>query len=327
MKKISFMLVLLLSTINVMAQRQTEYNRKGDEAMESLDYSSAKIWYEMGVVERCDSYSISQLTIIWQADSSMHTSMRSVMSKCLACLDGRATEDRDTSSIKTLILYYTEGIGTYKNETKVNMWQSKLKEIRNPYKTTITYVQETEKPPREKVKMQFFAGYAATFEAPFGITVGGVGRTVGWYLRFRTNLSFQSFNNKFDLDSSEEPIIIGGLNDGLPYFSGRKKVNSSVVTGGIIFNVAPSFYLSLGGGYCVREYLIEYQKIDIVEANIDLSGPFWAKSDYSDDTSFSGVALDLDGTFKIGKSFYGSLGCTMFDFKYISTNAGIGVFF
>jgi hypothetical protein len=311
------MFVLLLTACVVTAQRQTEYNRKGDEAMKILDYSSAKIWYEEGVVSNCDPYSISQLTKIWLAtEESMHLTMRSIMGKCLSCLDERATQYKDTTSIKMLIFYYTEGIGTYENETKAEMWTSQLDAIRNPYSVQGG---NSLKLPREKVKMQFFAGYSATWEAPFGLTVGGVGRTVGWYLRFRTNLSFQDYTATCD----EKFNIIEGLDGGLPDFSGNKKSNSWVGTGGLVIKAAPSFYISAGAGYCSREVLYQFEKIGITEANPE--GTFWAKC--NGDTSFSGLALDLDGTFRIGKVLYGSLGCSVLNFKYMSANAGIGVFF
>ena len=333
MKKISMILVLLFTTLIVTAQRQwqTENNRKGDEAMKSLDYSSAKIWYEYEVVLNCNPYSINQLKKIWLADPSMHTSMRSVMNQCLECLEKSATQDNDTTSISNLVVYYSEGIGTDKDEAKADIWASKLEEISR--QSQATYVQREVKPPREKVKMEFFVGYSATYEAPFGLTFGGVGRVVGWYLRFRTNMSFQSYDEpKFELVESDvpnvyEPSIIGGLDGNLADFTGNKKYNTYAATGGLVFKVAPSFYLSVGGGIGKKEFLAEYHKIDNVVADNSPSGSFWAKSGYDDKTSFDGPVVELDGTFKIGKSFYGSLGCTMFDFKYISANAGIGVFF
>ena len=326
MKKISVMFVLLLMAVVVSAQRQTENNRKGDEAMKSLDYSSAKIWYEEGVVSHCDPYSIDKLTTIWLADSSMHAIMSGVMSRCLACLDGRATQSNDTASVILLIKYYSEGIGTYKNETKADMWKSRLEDIRNPYQASYAqYAQKDNRVRRDPVKMDIFVGYAATLEAPFGLTVGGVGRNIGWYLRFRSNMSFQSFNKTFEMDGYGEPVIIEGLNDGLPDFSGKSKTNTYIGTGGIVIKVEPSFYVSVGAGYAKREFLIEYNKIGVVVADYDPTGPFWAK--YAGRTSFDGVAIDLDGTLKMGKSFYGSLGFSVLDFNYISANVGFGVFF
>lgn len=318
MKKINILFVLLLITITGSAQRQTEYNRKGDDALRNLDYSSAKIWYEDGVVSNCDSYSISQLTSIWLAEESMHASMRSVMSKCLGCLEDRATRDRDTTSMNMLIKYYEEGIGTYRDEAKVEFWQAQLDTHRRPY--PIQAGRNGMKPPREKVKMKFFAGYSGSYYAPVGLTVGGVGR-IGWYLRFRTNMSFQDYTETCD----KEGNIIGGFSDARPRLLEDEpdKVNTWAATGGMMFRLTPIFYLSVGGGYCKREALYKFDKIGLVEAKPE--GTFWAKC--NDDTSFDGVALDVDGTFRIGKSFYGSLGCSMLHFKYVSANAGIGVFF
>ena len=331
MNKLIMMLSLSLFSFTLAAQGQkADYNIKGDDAMSILDFSEAKVWYQIGVEDqRCDKYSISKLTEIWKVDESMRASMRNVMDRCLKCLNDFSTLNRDTTSIKLLVEYYSEGIGTNKNEDRAKSWQSQLNSIRLSNQAQLRRTGSVA--PREKVKMEFFVGYAATLEAPFGLTIGGVGRTVGWYLRFRTNMSFQRANNTFELDSYGEPSIIGGLDDGLPDFSGKEEVDSKVNfytgTGGLMFKITPSFYLSIGGGYCVREYLLEYQKIGIIEADYDPSGPFWAKSNYLGDSSFSGAAVDIDGTFKIGKSFYGSIGCTIFDFKYISANAGIGVFF
>ena len=324
MKRIFVTFVLLLTVFKVAAQNE-EYNLKGDEARKNLDYSSAKIWYEDGVVLNCNIYSITQLTEIWtETDQSVRNTMRSVMARSLKCLDDRATFDtRDTTSIKMLILYYENGIGTDVNETKAEMWQSILDNARYPDQNING--QKDVNVTREKAKMEFFLGYAATFEAPYGITFGGVGRTVGWYLRFRTNLSSQNFSKTFD-GEGDNINIAGGINGGLLNCLPNEKVNTLIATGGFMFKVAPSFYLSVGGGYCKREYLREFQIVSDVDIDAEPKETFWAKS--NSDSSFDGkVALDLDGTLKIGKTFYGSLGCSVLSFKYVSANAGIGVFF
>ncbi len=320
MKKASIMFVLLLMVFTVTAQRQTEDNRKGDEAMKNLDYSSAKIWYEGGVVSNCDPYSISQLTKLWLAtEESMRLTMRGVMGKCLSCLDERATQYKDTTSIKMLILYYTEGIGTYENKTKAEIWTSQLDAIRNPYPTQD---KNRIKPPREKVKMQFFAGYSATYYAPVGLTFGGVGRTLGWYLRFRTNMSFQDYSVTCD---NEGIVVDNGFGTDLsnPLSPDPDKVNMWAATGGFVIKASPSFYVSVGAGYCNREVLRKIERISL--ENGASKGVFWAKC--NDKGTFNGVALDLDGTLRFGKMFYGSLGCSVFDFSNVSANAGIGVFF
>jgi hypothetical protein len=309
------MCVLLFVTILVTAQSRAEYNRQGDAAMKSHDFSMAKIWYEEGL-PNCDPYSVNQLTSIWLSDESMRLMMRNVMSRCLECLISRATELQDTASINKLILYYTEGIGTSKNEANVEFWKDRLEFIQETIATNVTL----QKPPHEKVKMDFFLGYSASYYYPYGLTVGGIGKTIGWYLRYRTNMSFRNYTKKYQ----EGVGIIGGLEDAYPDLTGKRTENRQIGTGGIIIKVVPSFYISAGAGYCNREMLCEIKKIGRVIADPS-QDVIWAK--YVDERSFEGWALDLDATFRIGKVMYGSLGCSMLNFKYVSANAGIGVFF
>lgn len=316
MNRIMIMFVLLLTTFYVVAQRQTKYNQKGDEAMKRLDYSDAKIWYEEGV-SNCDPYSINQLTSIWLADESMHISMRNVMSRCLDCLTNRATDFKDSTSMHKLILYYTEGIGTYKNEAKVDFWKSQIELLQNVSVGNGGDI----KPP--KVKMKFFAGYSASYYAPYGLTVGGVGRTIGWYLRFRTNLSFQDFSETVNNDGTIEGGLPGGS---LPKWTKQDpdKINTLMATGGLMVKIAPSLLVSVGAGYCKREAIYRVEKISLDEGRSE--GFIWAKFN-GKKSSFDGVALDLDGTFRMGKMLYGSLGCSLLNFESVSANAGIGVFF
>ena len=115
MKRLWILTLFVALPMCLLAQQKTEYNRKGDEAMKRLDYSDARMWYEEGVVQ-CDPYSIEQLTSIWLANQRMRPSMHSLMNKCRACLELMANNE-DTTAISQLIIYYTEGIGTSKNET------------------------------------------------------------------------------------------------------------------------------------------------------------------------------------------------------------------
>ena len=122
----------------MMAQQQTEYNRKGDEAMRRQDYRMATMWYEEGVIQ-CDSYSIDQLTTIWKNNKKMRSSMRSLMSRCFDCLRDKATIESDTTAISQLIHYYTEGIGTQANEERTRSWSNRLEELRRPMEL-ISYI-------------------------------------------------------------------------------------------------------------------------------------------------------------------------------------------
>ena len=162
MKKI-IILSLLLLPLSLWAQRQTEYNRNGDAAMELKDYDAAMFWYDQGVLD-CNRHSINKLTEIWRADSTMHASMRVVMGRCLSCLDEDA-HAKDSLAIKQIIEYYSEGIGTAPNEVSANSWKEQLEQLRQP--VTNIYI-----PQAQKERMKFFAGYHVSPIAPFGIQVG-----------------------------------------------------------------------------------------------------------------------------------------------------------
>ena len=316
---------MLLFTASVVVAQKPDYITKGDEAMDKLDYSSAKIWYEEGV-SLCNQHCIEQLTSIWLLDNTLRSTMGRVMARCFSCMEDNATNYRDTTSMNLLILYYTDGIGTSEDPSRAEYWKKRVEEIRNPIQ--VSGERYRTNPPREKVKMNFFAGYSSTWEAPFGLTVGGVGRSVGWYLRFRSTLSFQEYsyecNKTFEISEMRDKFYTNSAD------KKNRKVNTLTGTGGIVIKVAPSFYISAGAGYCNSEILY---KFDEVNDTADLVGKFWAKYD----GKASGIVLDLDGTFKFGK-FYGSLGCSMLNHPFlkdipakagisISANAGIGVFF
>jgi hypothetical protein len=307
------MVVLLFAALSAAAQQQTEYNRKGDEAMDNLDFGNAKIWYEEGL-SNCDPYSINQLTSIWLVDESMRAIMRNVMSRCLTCLTNRAIELKDTASMNKLVLYYSEGIGTQRNTAKIDFWKDQLKlahDVYDVYDATPTGARV------KKTKMNFFLGYSASYHAPCGLTAGGIGRTVGWYLRFRSNLSFQNYTAEYD--ESKNELVDGAY----PDLTGKTKVNSWIATGGIIVKASPSFYISAGAGYCSRVRLCEIVPTGIVVS--DRQDAIWAQ--YMDKYSFNGVAVDLDAAFRMGKVLYGSLGCSILNLEFASANAGIGVFF
>jgi len=313
MKRYAMVLALSATAIFATAQKQTEYNRLGDEAMARLDYSVAKMLYEEGVVN-CNTYSINQLASIWLADESMRVSMRIVMSRSLKCLTELATQDNDTASIKKLILFYTEGIGTEKSDQKAAFWENQYKLLTEQHVVDIDRYDK----PVKKTKMDFFVGYSGSLYAPFGLTFGGVGKTVGFYLRARSNLSFQNYTEKCDIQANQ----VVGMNNFAYQWTGEKKSNILMATVGPVFRLSPVFYLSLGGGYWSQSVIYEFNKTDLKTA--DPLGVFWARSN---DKSMEGVAIDLDGMFRIANSFYVSVGGSALSFKYLSANAGIGLFF
>ena len=311
-------LFLCIAFFNVAQDlNQSDVIKNGDEAMENLDLSTAAYYYSEVLYVSCNIHSISQLTTIWLIDDSMRIILNrsGIMRTCLKCLEDNVTEYGDTAIIKLLITYYTEGIGTNKNLARAANLNQRLEEIRNPGR--VPDRQNNGKPPRDKTPMQFFAGYALNLKAPFGVTLGSVGKSLGWYLRVRSNLTFPEYSYVCD-----NVGIIDNWSGGFYQRLEDRKTKTFIGTGGMMIKVNPSFFLSFGAGYLSHEVCYNFQKIGEIEA-VPV-GVFWAKVDNS---SFKGVALDLDGSFKIGKKMYGSIGCTVFHFSSVYANAGIGLFF
>ena len=101
MSRFLLLLFLIIGPFNLSAQRLTEYNEKGNEALSRNDLADAKMWFEEGVTY-CDSYSVEKLTTIWIENESVRSSMRSLMIKCFNCLTIQAT-DNDTTAMTRLI--------------------------------------------------------------------------------------------------------------------------------------------------------------------------------------------------------------------------------
>lgn len=308
MKRLWILILLVVALPGcLMAQQLTDYNRKGDEAMARKDYSDARMWYEEGIAQ-CDSYSIDQLTTIWKTNKQMRVSMRSLMTKCLNCLLQKAGAD-DTVAISHLIVYYTDGIGVAANDKMASNWSKRLETLRRPYPS------QKESKPREPMK--FFVGYAFSLEAPYGLTIGGVGERFGWYARFRTNISFNDYSTEC---KGTDEVIPKPDNESYK-FSNEKKVNCLAASAGLVIKCTSWLYTSVGLGYGKRELLYEYTTID--KNDTGKQNTYWAKHI---DNSYEGVAADLDFMVKFGH-VYVSAGCNTINFKYVDLNAGVGVFF
>ncbi len=306
----------ILVSFELMAQQQPEYNRKGDEAMARQDYQDAKIWYEEGV-SYCDSYSVSQLTKIWLENERMRPSMRSLMNKCLNCLNVRGTE-QDTTAMHQLVLYYREGIGTPASDELANYWTDRLERVRRIIGETMDG-SSIDAEESEKERMHFFVGYQYSIEAPYGLTFGGIRNRVGWYVRFRTNMSFDNYTAECS-DQNGGKLVDASAGETY-YFTNQKKKNCYALTGGMVVKCTNWLYTSIGLGYGDRSVLYEYRMVDPTTASEVNSG--WAKHL---DASYNGVAADLDFMVKMGK-IYVSAGCNTINFKYIDLNAGVGLFF
>lgn len=315
MKSFWMMLFWVVLPFCLVAQQKTEYNRKGDDAMKRHDYRDARMWYEEGVQD-CDLYSINQLTHIWQINTKMRPSMWSLMHKCFNCLNEKATKN-DTTAISKLIVYYTDGIGTPKSEELASYWETSLETLRKPIEAAIFSPAE-EKRQKPDEPMKFFLGYAFSIESPYGLTFGGVKNRLGWYVRLRSNLSFQ--DNTGECRGSNE--FVGTVPDNLTFrFTGEKKTNSLAGTAGLVVKCTPWLYTSVGLGYGSRELLCQYKTFGQNDHKVE--NTYWAKNlSYS----YDGLAADVDIIVKLGPMFL-SAGCNTINFKYIDLNAGLGVFF
>jgi hypothetical protein len=309
-KYLTSIVCALILPLSITAQQQTEYNKKGDEAMKLLDYSDARLFYGEGMPV-CDMYSIQQLTTIWVANERMRTSMYNMMNQCLSCLSVKATEN-DTAAIASLIFYYTEGIGTSKSDELAAYWSERLHELTQPAESETVYaVQEKPKTP-----LRFFAGYTFSVSTPVGITLGCAGKRLGGYVRLKSNLSFQS-NEKFT-GNAPASIPSGTMLEAVD-----KKFNSYSATGGLMIRFKPVAF-SVGAGYWKRDLLYKYEEVD------DLGKGKGAYSWYEKaDAPYKGLALEADAMVQFGR-FYLTAGYSMMRFKEKfnqDLNAGIGVFF
>ena len=320
MRRIWIGLICIVFPLALWAQQRAEYNRKGDEAMQRQDYSDAKMWYEEGVAD-CDAYSIKQLTTIWLEQKQMRPSMRSLMTKCLNCLSVRATEE-DLEAIDLLIVYYTEGIGTQKSEELASYWQTYQQNLLAPPPPPEPHRVDTIAISTPRQRMEFFVGYAFSTEAPYGLTFGGVGTYIGWYVRFKTNMSFQDYSDRCN-DKGEIINFSGANNESYTLTTGQKaQKNTFAGTAGLVVKCTPWLYLSAGVGYGERALLYSFTTHNYEQ--YEQSRELWCKNM---DSSYTGVAAEADAMVKLGDHFFLSAGGSTINFKYIDLNAGIGVFF
>lgn len=314
MNKLLILALCMLYPLLIQAQQKSEYNRRGDQAMSSNDYRDAKIWYEEGVAN-CDEYSIRQLTTIWINNESMRPSMHSVMIKCLNCLT-LAANANDTTAISQLIVYYDKGIGTSRSEELRNFYRKQSELLKAPVPQHYP-VQNTEQLIPEKA-MEWFAGYAYSPKAPYGITVGGIWDKTGWYVRVKTNFSFQHYSYECNNDLTN--IIPLPENASVRSNKEGAKRNSYMGTAGFIYKINSWLYGSLGVGYGESALIWPLITTDFSSGE---KKNIWS---YNTDSSYKGVVLEADMTYRY-KSYFVSIGCYTLNFKYADLNAGIGMFF
>jgi hypothetical protein len=301
MKRGFMLFVFVFAAFQAVGQQQTTYNKKGDDAMARADYSDAKMWYEEGVVN-CDLYSIRKITQIWREHPEMRASLRSLTNKCFNCLTAKSAEN-DTTAIQSLIYYHQEGIGVAKNKTLATYWTQRLNTLKNGTSTSAS------KTASEK---RFFIGYNYSMEAPFGFTVGAIGKKIGWYARIKSNLSFASSDGENNNEQLIPPISS-------QYKFDNDKINAHAGSAGVILKWTDHFQTSVGLGYGIRNLLWHHTKYE----NDVVTGDGWTKNTAG---SNSGILTEIDVIWNFGGMFV-SAGCYSINFKYVDLNAGIGVYF
>lgn len=309
--------ISLVFPLGVFGQQQSEYNRKGDEAVARKDFSDAKMWYEEGV-SQCDSYSIKRLTEIWLSNEEMRLSMRSLMNKCLNCLNVKATEN-DVDAISQLILYYQKGIGTPENDELALYWQNYKENLSRPQEPPTVAPDTILVMPEKRERMKFLVAYTYSIEAPFGVRVGGVGKRLGWYVQVKSNISFQ--NSTANCDSKGE-ILSFADNQSSYQANGKNKTNTLSGTVGMIIKCTSWLHASVGLGYGHRNLLHQfttYSYDDMRDQQL-----IWCKNT---DASYKGIAAEADVLFNVAGPLFVGVGVNTINFKYVDLNASIGVFF
>jgi hypothetical protein len=315
--KIWILTICLTVPCLTFAQQQTDYNRKGDEAMQKQDYSDARLYYSEGVAN-CDLYSIDRLTELWSNNPQLHSSLHNLMARCQNCLYNGAV-GKDTAAIARLIVYYSEGIGGTKSENMANIWTLELDNLRR----IALELQRSNLGPREdKVPIRFFAGYGFSALMPVGVTVGGMGKRLGLYGRFKTNLSFRSYEGEMMYPTKDTPPPSVG--DAILQPAGENW-NALAITAGLVVRYNKVISLSAGTGYFKMDKIFRYIEVDADDRGVINDKRYFKVTDYSG----QGIALEIDGIVEIGKLYVtaGILGGFRKNATYIDFNAGFGLFF
>ena len=137
--------------------------------------------------------------------------------------------------------------------------------------------------------------------------------------------SILSFMNYTDECNNQGQIIKFSNSEGESYElnTGKSsKTNSIAGTAGLIVKCFPWLYASVGLGYGERALLHSFTTHSY--ENYDSTREVWCRNI---DSSYKGVAAEVDLMMKITNSVFISVGCNTVNFKYLDLNAGLGVFF
>ncbi len=279
-------------------QSLTDYNRKGDEAMEKGDFFGAQVFYDQGL-STCDFQSISKITEIWNLQPALRRGMNSIISKCFNCLNTLAETHKDTRAMQLLIDYYTQGIGIEKDSIKAGYWRKEVGMIfgitdvttnTNLIKDTVYIPQSNPnlilnggtQPPKTNLLERHNAFIAYTFSPtmPIGFTLGGFNR-LGF--SFSVKASLKHPDNRYECNQE------GVINySGVCEFN-QHKWHSLMTTASVLFPFfSDRFCIAVGGGFGKRDLYREITEYDVKTA--EPTGTAWCYDTYR---SYKGIAAEL----------------------------------
>lgn len=171
---------------------------------------------------------------------------------------------------------------------------------------------------KEKVEKHFFLQYSASallsstdYIMPLGFRLGKLGKT-GWYIAGYAN-SFTKASYSYSDGALKELIFYN--------FKGKNKYPRMAITGGLIFQVGWQEYLYMGAGYGTKRYFTQIDELN-PDGSLKTEGQ-WANISEFDEL---GVEIEVGAIFNFDRLNL-SFGISVFDFKQVGANVGIGINF
>ncbi len=269
MKKFCFILFcLFVYLFNTNGQTYSDYNRRGDQAMEAKDFQLAKTFYSEGLTNCNDYYSIKKLTEIWRSQPQMQQSMNVIISGCRKCLiQLTKNEEAYTASAAMALLaeYYHDGIGIEKDSFKADSLKKEAATILTglsltpengtskidsvPQIIVPTQNIDTIPPLKFSDKYKIFVAYTFSPTMPVGINAG-IFNKLGVMLGFKSSIQKRP---KYEYECNSSTIF--NLNSNYSYeFTSKEKWHSMMFTAQVLLPViTKKLFISAGGGYGKRE--------------------------------------------------------------------------
>jgi len=168
----------------------------------------------------------------------------------------------------------------------------------------------------EKIKKKFFLAFSGNTSAPFGLSIGQIGK-IGWYITARSN---QNFNLSSSYECNDEQITNYSA-ETYYSFDGESKIVRYSLTAGLTYQAGKNVYFYAGGGYGTKDLLWH-----INEYNYDDDSK--TGDDYAKNTNYSYSGIEAEAGIIINTgSFFFSVGASSQSFKRLDGNFSIGLTF